>query len=208
MTSFRPTVVDRTNTPPVAPATSAPTPTPTPTGFGGSQSPTPGPGSDVVAPVIQPPPAAPPAPLGGDASFLELNAQALEQALAALEAQYGLSKEQLLASRTAIGDEYRLLAAQAERARGQALEQTTQSAQERGIVRSGIHAEAVADTELAFAEQLAGLESSFTSGQEQIDSQLLALEQQLEFDRLAAERAAQQRALDQEVMQLLLEAGL
>ncbi len=152
-------------------------------------------------------PTTPAAPTQPDTSA-SLNEQLLSTALAQIEAQYGLSREQLLASRTAIGDEYRFMELQLQKAREQALEQVGYNAQERGITRSGIYAENVADTETEFANQLSQAESAFQSQDEQIASQLAALSQQEELARLEAERTAKLRALDQEVLRALAEAGL
>lgn len=215
--NFRPQIVDR-NTTPVR--TTPKTPKPTATGT----SPPPKPTQSRVSAPHQPinkldgnaggaiTPVADDATLlarqANTARFAALNASALEAALAAIEAQFGLTREQLLADRSAIGQEYQLLFAQAQRAREQGLEQTTQGFQERGLVRSGLHAEGLANTELAFAEQLAGLEGGRASQFAGIDSQLAALQGQEAFARLQAEQEAELRLLDQEVMALLLEAGL
>lgn len=150
---------------------------------------------------------------GGDLSvsldeFERLNAESLESALLAIEAQFGLTREQLLAERSAVGDEYRYLAAQAERAREFAKESAVQGAQERGIGRSGIAVEAVSDVEQQYADQFAQLEANRTSQFEGIDSQLAGLEQQEELARLEQERASEQALLDLEIMQLLADAGL
>ncbi len=214
MPSFRPQIVDRGASSTVAPpqATPAPFTPPTPSG-----SPT-----DLVPQTFDPAPVTPATPgvlpsggginpvitSAGATDFATLNQQSLQSALAAIEAQFGLTREQLLADRSAIGQEYQLLNAQAERARGQALDQVGFNAQERGITRSGIFAEDVADTELQFAELLAQQEAGLTSSQEAIDQQLAAQVQQEEIARLQAEQEAQLRALDNEVMQLLLDAGL
>lgn len=176
-------------------------------------------------PADAPPPPPPPPPPQGDGAasgagadggtlgvdleeYRRLNAESLEAALAAIESEFGLTREQLMLSRDAIGDEYRYLNLQAERAREISAEQAVQGAQERGIFRSGITAEAVSDVEQAFADQLAQLESNRTSQEEQIDAQLAALEQQEELRRLEAERAAEQALLDLEVMQALADAGI
>lgn len=170
------------------------------------------PPTDIVPPVVQDPGVG----VGGDAAgvglgptdFPQLNADALDSALKAIELEFGLTREQLMRERGALGEEYRLLSAQAERERGRALEGVEQGVQERGIVRSGIAAEAYNDTELAFADQQAGLSMGLSSGQEMIDSELSALAQQRQLAQLDAERQAESRALDLDVLRLLSEAGL
>lgn len=147
-------------------------------------------------------------PLPADASFEDLNSSALDSALAAIEAQFGLTREQLLADQSAVGQEYQLLFAQAQQARGRGLEQAEQSGVERGIAQSGIAAETIADTASAFDEQLAQLELNRSTTQESISSQLASLDLQESLQRQEAQRIAAMRALDDEVLQALADAGL
>ena len=143
--SLRPTIVGRSAapvTPQASPATGATGVGTTatlpaaggdgsPAGYGGVPAVNP---TLTPAPIIQPGsvvPGADEGDTGGSvgSDFATLNAEALEAALAAIEAEYGLNRAQLLAEQSAIGEEYRYLYAQAQRARTQGLEQVSQSAQ-------------------------------------------------------------------------------
>ncbi len=144
-------------------------------------------------------------PLG---EFQRLNAEALESALKAIEAQFGLTKEQLLADQSALGQEYQLLNAQLEQQRERGLEQTVQGFQERGITRSGLAAEGVALTEQAFADEGARLAREQSSAEEAIAGELARLQQEQELAELEARRQSEQALLDLEILQLLNAAGL
>jgi hypothetical protein len=118
----------------------------------------------------------------------DLDLQAIEATIAAIEAQTGLTREQLLASQDDIGRQYRFLVAQARRAQEVALEGVANAAIERGIFRSGIAAQGFADTNQQFTEQIAQLNAAQAQETAGIDAQLAALPQQ------AAAQAAQARA--------------
>lgn len=144
-------------------------------------------------------------PLG---EFRRLQDEALEAALGSIEAQYGLTREQLLADQSALGQEYQFLNAQLEQNRARALEQTEQSFQERGILASGLAAEGVAETEQVFADEAATLARERSTGNEQIQSELERIQMEQELAELEARRQREQALLDIEIMQMLSDAGV
>jgi hypothetical protein len=137
----------------------------------------------------------------------ELSAEAIAATIAAIEAETGLTREQLLVDRTDKGRQYRFLVAQQQRARGLALEDVENAALERGLFRSGIAAEDVAQTEATFAEQIAALQAQQASEQAAIDAQVAALPQ-AEAARIAQAVAQNQNeVLNVELLRALLAAG-
>jgi hypothetical protein len=73
--------------------------------------------------------------------------------LAAIEAQYGLSREQLLAGEGEAADLYRFIVANLSAAQADAEAGVTEGAIRRGILRSGIAAEQQADVVNEFAQR-------------------------------------------------------
>jgi len=77
----------------------------------------------------------------------------INAALRAIEAEFGLTREQLLGDQTMIGAQYRLLTAQLARQQARALEGAESSALQRGLFRSGIFASEVGDIGQEFGEK-------------------------------------------------------
>lgn len=124
-------------------------------------------------------------------------------ALAGLEAQYGMTRAQLLADQTQAGAQYRLLLAQLERGRVQGIETATNDAVRRGIYRSGILGENIAEVEAATLE-----------GRGQAEAQLQARTDatRAQLDNLGAMQAAQAAQIEAQLRsqyaRTLLEAGI
>lgn len=124
-------------------------------------------------------------------------------ALAGLEAQFGMTRAQLLADQTQAGAQYRLLLAQLERGRVQGIETATNDAVRRGIYRSGI-----------LGENLAEVEGAYVGGVGQAEAQLQAREQatQAQLRGLDAAEAAQAAQIEAQLRgqyaRTLLEAGI
>lgn len=201
------------------PTTTAVTPTTTATGGGGGG----GGASFVPPPFVAPPPAtpslAPPPPAaptgGGDggvadlvAELNDLSEEQIAAAIAAIETEYGLTRTQLMADKSSVGSEYRLLIAHLNRAKSQALQDVTNSAQERGLLRSGIRAEQQTQVARDFAEQEAAATAQKAQQEQAITAQLSALPQLQE--NAIAQAAAEGRGivLDVETIQALAAAGL
>ena len=179
--------------------------------------------SPVPAPQAPPPtavtspapaPAAPPpsADDGGDGDVAEavpdIDIAAIEAALAAIEAQFGLTREQLLADESEIGRTYRLLIAQVNRANEAQIESVLGNALDRGIVRSGIFAENVAEVETLTAESVADLLAQQGAKQGATQTAISQAEGSAAQAKLTA---AQQRGADVlslEELEALLKAGL
>jgi len=127
----------------------------------------------------------------------------ISAALAGLEAQYGMTRAQLLADQTQAGAQYRLLLAQLERGRVQGIETATNDAVRRGIYRSGILGENIADVEAATL-----------SGRSQAEAELQAREQATQeqlrgLDAAQQAQAAQIEAqLRRQYAETLLAAGV
>lgn len=100
----------------------------------------------------------------------------ISASLAAIEAEYGLTREELLRDQTMIGAQYRLLTAQLSRQRQLALEGAEAGALQRGLFRSGIFAAEAGQVEGQFGEAQAQLAQETLGKEGEIISQLETLE--------------------------------
>lgn len=132
------------------------------------------------------------------------SADALDLAIAAIEAQYGLTKEQLLADKSAVGQTYRQLVFQARRQRTLEARQALLGSVERGITRSGITAQEQTDLRQRWAEQLALLQTQKNSQLGQIQSQLAGINQAKAADIAAATAADAQAQLELDQLKAVL----
>lgn len=80
-------------------------------------------------------------------------------AMQQIEAEYGLSREELLRDQTMIGAQYRLLQTQLARQRQQALEGAEAGALQRGLFRSGIYAKEYGQVSQTYTDEQATLAS-------------------------------------------------
>lgn len=117
----------------------------------------------------------------------------IEAALQGIEAEFGMTREQLLQDKSMIGAQYRLLMARMNRARIQAQQAATSDAVSRGIYRSGILGENIADVEQQFTEETSGARQQQTIQEQGIERQLAFLDQ----GKAAAGAQAQNRILGQ-----------
>ena len=130
----------------------------------------------------------------GDATAF--NPAVLAQILTALEAQYGLSQEQLLADQSEVGRLYRFINQNVGRMETTALEGGVESSLGRGILRSGIHLEQQAETERDFAERQASAEGEQAQQLTYINNQLAQLEAQKQAEIMAAAQGFGQQGLN------------
>ena len=130
----------------------------------------------------------------GDATAF--NPAVLAQILTALEAQYGLSQEQLLADQSEVGRLYRFINQNLGRMETTALEGGVESSLGRGILRSGIHLEQQAETERDFAERQASAEGEQAQQLTYINNQLAQLEAQKQAEIMAAAQGFGQQGLN------------
>lgn len=110
-------------------------------------------------------------------------------ALAAIEAEFGLTREQLMADQTIIGAQYRLMTTQLARRREQALEQTEAGALQRGLFRSGIYAAEAGKVSQEFADAEAQAFQEKTSQELAIEQRLATLEAEKERKKAEEETA-------------------
>lgn len=148
--------------------------------------------STPTAPVGPAAPEGPGAPVA-EGNFGQFTEAEIDAALRGIEAEFGMTREQLMQDKSMIGAQYRLLIAQLARARQQAVQSATSDAVGRGIYRSGILGENIANIEQDFGEQ-----ESAQRQQQMIQEQ--ALERQLAFldqGQAAAQAGAENRILGQ-----------
>lgn len=124
-----------------------------------------------------------------------LNAAEIEAALTALEAKYGLTREQLLADQTEIGATYRFLAANLQKARSAALEGVDQDALARGVLRSGIAVQNRAEVSNDFAQREAQAEQEKAQRLRAINNALASLDTSLASDKAATAQGIGQEQL-------------
>lgn len=102
----------------------------------------------------------------------------LEAALRALEKQFNLSREQLMADQTEAGDQYRFLLSSLQRSRTEALQGVESSAIGRGILRSGIFLQDQGQVQSEFARQQGQIEQDRAGKLQAIQAALAELEAQ------------------------------
>jgi len=133
---------------------------------------------------------------------------AIEAAIAAIEAQFGLTREQLLADQSELGRQYRQLIVQASRAREASIEAVLGNALDRGIVRSGIFAENVTEVEQLNAEQLGDISSSQAASDASTQNAIAVAEAAAAEAKLTAAQQRGGQVLSQEELDALIKAGL
>lgn len=111
-----------------------------------------------------------------------LEAQAILDQIAMIEAQTGLTAEQLMADQTEIGRQYRMYAEVAKRQFGRNQEAVSNQAAERGLGRSGIHAKQQSDLLQQFIEWQNQQAADEAAKQAQIDFQIKQNELQRQQD--------------------------
>lgn len=137
-----------------------------------------------------------------DSQLAKFTEQDIAAALAAIEAEFGLTREQLLADQTMIGAQYRLLTAQMARAQARALESAESGALQRGLFRSGIFAAETGDIAQSFGEQQSQLAQQTAEQTSGLQAQIDALEAQK-----AAAKAAEETAIRRGEMTARLQAA-
>lgn len=169
---------------------------------GSTTKPPPSTGSTTPTPETPRGPVAPKGPAGAEvlSGYTE---DEIAAALAGLEAQFGMTRAQLLADQSQAGAEYRLLLAQLERGRVQGIETATNDAVRRGIYRSGILGENIADVETSAFDQRIQAEKGYARREEATEAQLRNL-QAME----TAQAAQIEAGLRRQYAQTLMQAGI
>lgn len=129
-------------------------------------------------PVENPPPGPGGSGNEGGTDLGRFTEQEIEAALAALEAQYGMTREQLLMDQTQLGAQARLLMARMERQRQLGVQAAESDAVGRGIYRSGILGENIQGIENQYQEGVAQAEQQRLAQEQAIQTQLQFLQQQ------------------------------
>lgn len=137
------------------------------------------------------------------AEFDALRTRALETQLDAIAAQYGMTKEQLMADETLAGQEFRQATAGLMRQVDEANAASRNSLVDRGILRSGITLADARRIETGQAEQQAALDSDNKFRLAQIEAQRAALAPQEAAAVAAAKTASARTDLDLETMRAL-----
>ena len=126
----------------------------------------------------------------------ELSEQELALLLDGIAARFGMNREQLLAQENQLGIAARGIIQQASRAQEAALETSSRTFQERGILRSGLRAKDVGRIGQATAGALGAAEEQRLAVQNQNDAQRAGIEGQL-----LAEQAATRQAVESGLLQ-------
>ena len=148
---------------------------------------------------------------GGTAANPDSQALAMRQIetqISAIEARYGLSRQELLADESDIGRQYRLLLVQASQMRDKNIRAAKEQAAERGLTRSGILARDLADVETQSAQQIGALEAAQAEQEAGFQRQLASLPQLQAAEIAAAVAAGQDIILDADILAALLEGGV
>lgn len=132
----------------------------------------------------------------------------LEATLAAIEAETGLTMEQLITDESDIGRQYRFLLAQARREGIRAQEAVQAGALDRGILQSGIYAEDTARLQQQVAEQASSLEAEKAQQLGALRTQQALLPAQASAAQAAAAQQAAAAGLDLDVIKALAGGGL
>jgi hypothetical protein len=111
--------------------------------------------------------------------------------MAAIEARYGMTREQLLGDQSALGLAFQRLGMEADRAREQAVSQTRDSAIERGVGRSGIVAQDLGEVERQFAQLAQQYAAQQQQQQGAISSALSRIDTQSQSEQATARTAAE-----------------
>lgn len=129
-----------------------------------------------------------------DEILLNLSAEEIDAMMSAIEAQYGLTREQLLSDKSQIGLQFQRLALQLDSARARDLQSAENAALERGIGRSGILNKSLGDVETQYATQ--------------IQNEALAGQQQITDINTALARLQEQQMLEQARVRSQAEIGV
>lgn len=144
-------------------------------------------------------PVSDPTPAGGeetgDTTVDEYTEEQIAAALAAIEAKFGMTKEELLADKSYAGLAYKRLIGELRRVRRQAVEGAQQDALRRGIFDSGIHAEQQAQVQQSFAEQQSAAAAERQQRLDSINQALAQLQAQEEAAKAAREAEIRREAL-------------
>lgn len=132
----------------------------------------------------------------------------LEATLAAIEAETGLTMEQLITDESDIGRQYRFLLAQARREGVRAQEAVQAGALDRGILQSGIYAEDTARLQQQVAEQTSSLEADRAAQLGALRTEQALLPAQASAAQAAAAQQAAAAGLDLDVIKALAGGGL
>lgn len=138
----------------------------------------------------------------------QLSEEQLAAAIAAIEAEFGLTQSQLEADRTELGARYRMLRQQLANARRSAIEENQLSFEGRGLLRSGQRLRSDAELLQQFALQQAGLAQEQAAQQASVEAQLAALGGQQENAIAQAVLEAEAGQLDFETLMAMIQAGL
>jgi hypothetical protein len=141
-------------------------------------------------------PAAPPSVVGSqivDAGTFDQGT--LNQILTALEAQYGLTREQLLADQSEIGQLYRFVQSNLNGLERNAMLGVQENSLSRGVLRSGIHLENASRVEQDFAQRRAQAEAEKATKLGYIQRQLAELEAELLAERNVTAQGVGQQGL-------------
>lgn len=132
----------------------------------------------------------------------------LEATLRAIEAEYGLTQEQLLTDESDVGRQYRLLLAQSQRAGVQAQQQLQAGALDRGIVQSGIFADQAAKLQAQLSEQGAAYAADRDAQLARIAAERAALPAQQAAAEAAAAQQAAAAGLDLDIIKAMANGGV
>lgn len=149
-------------------------------------------------------PAAQAAPTGGQETIADM----LTKAISAIEAEYGMTREQLLSDESEIGRQYRLLVAEAQRQGVDAARALESSVLDRGLVQSGIYADQAAQLQQAQAEQVAALRAQEAAALGDLAAQRAALPAQQAAAQAAAAQQAAQAGLDLDLVKAAASGGI
>lgn len=130
-------------------------------------------------------------------------ADMLAAVLRSIEAEYGLSAEQLMADESEIGRTYRLLVAEQQRKGLMAREALQGQMLDRGIVQSGIYVDEVGRQEAAQSEAVAALQAEEQARLARIAATQASLPAQEAAARAAAAQQAAAAGLDLDVIKAL-----
>jgi hypothetical protein len=131
----------------------------------------------------------------GSSTLDDLTEEQIGAAMAAIEAQYGMTREQLLADKSMAGLAYQRLTSELTRARAAAGEVAEAGALQRGILQSGIYADQQGNLAQQFAEQRAAAQAERQQRITAINQSLAQLKAQQEAEKAAEAARIRRQAL-------------
>lgn len=134
----------------------------------------------------------------GSTTLEDLTEEQISAAMAAIEAQYGMTREQLLSDRSMAGLAYQRLTAELTRAREVAQQGVEQDALRRGLFDSGISARQQGTLAQQFAEQRAVAAQERQARIDAINASLAQLTAQQEAEKAAEEARIRREALERQ----------